>query len=258
MEDRTIYISSVNRETIGKSKSHDFKIKLRETLSLDRNMHHEIAVDTLIMTYSWHNVADHFGNNEIKYSTDNGSNRKTVTFQNGMYSYSDINDYLHESMVGNGDKADDNGIFGINILFVLSTYKVVIELKTNYKVDLRNTEFGDLLGFDKKIIVKTEYGSRLPNITRSVDKINVHSDIVSNSIISGSDDNLLCVIPTDNLTRSYSFKFEPRRLLFNELSRTNINEMRFYLTDSLLRPINLNGIDWFMTLILRSRSRTIV
>ena len=258
MEDRTIYVSSVNRETIGKSEPHDFKIKLRETLGLDRNMDHEIAVDTLIMAYSWHNVADGFGNNKITYSTDSGSTWKTVTFQNGMYSYSDINDYLHESMVGNGDKADDNGIFGINILFVLSTYKVVIELKTNYQVDFRNTDFADLLGFDKKIVLATEYGAKLPNITRSVDKINVHSDIVENSIVSGSDDNLLCVIPKDNLTRSYSFKFEPRRLLFNEVSRTNINEIRFYLTDSLLRPINLNGIDWFMTLILRSRSRTIV
>ena len=258
MEDRTIYVSSVNRETIGKSEPHHFKIKLRETLGLDHNMHHEIAVDTLIMTYSWHNVADGFGKNKIKYSTDSGSTWKTVTFQNGMYSYSDINDYLHESMVGNGDKADDNGIFGINILFVLSTYKVVIELKTNYQVDFRNTDFADLLGFDKKIVLATEYGAKLPNITRLVDKINVHSDIVENSIVSGSDDNLLCVIPKDNLTRSYSFKFEPRRLLFNEVSRTNINEIRFYLTDSLLRPINLNGIDWFMTLILRSRSRTIV
>ena len=255
---RTIYVSSLNREKVGRSKSHDFKIKLQSTLSLDPNLHHEIGVDSVVMTYSWHNVTDHFGNNKIKYSTDNGINWKTVTFQNGMYSYSDINNYLHEIMIGNGDKADDNGNFGINILFILSTYKVIIELKTNYQVDLRNTEFGDLLGFDKKIIVKTEYGSRLPNITRSVDKINVHSDIVSNSIISGSDDNLLCVIPTDNLTRSYSFKFEPRRLLFNELSRTNINEMRFYLTDSLLRPINLNGIDWFMTLILKSRLKTIV
>ena len=252
-EKRSIYISSVNRETIGESKSHDFQIKLRRTLSLDPNMHHEIGVDSLIMTYSWHNITDQFGNNKIKYSTDGGNTWKTVTFENGMYSYSDINDYLHGIMTSNGDKADDNGNFGINILFVLSTYKVVIELKTNYQVDLRNTEFGDLLGFDKKIISQTEYGARLPNITRSVDKINVHSDIVTNSIFSGNDDNLLCVIPTSNLTRSYSFKFEPRRLLFSEISKTNINEIRFYLTDSLLRPIDLNGIDWFMTLILRSR-----
>ena len=139
------------------------------------------------------------------------------------------------------------------MLFILSTYRVVIEVDNNYRLDLRNTEFGELIGFEKKIITKTEYSSKLPNITNSVDKINIHSDMIFNSIVSGNDDNVLAVIPTDNLTKSYSFKFEPRRLLFSEVSKTNINEMRFYLTDSLGRPINLNGVDWFMNLILRSK-----
>ena len=143
--------------------------------------------------------------------------------------------------------------YPINILFILSSYRVVIELDDDYQLDLKNTEFGDLLGFDKKIIIQEEYSARLPNITNSIDKINIHSDIVTNSILSGYSDNLLAVIPTDNLTRSYSFKFQPRRLLFNEVSKTHIDEMRFYITDALGRPIDLNGIDWFMTLILRSK-----
>ena len=29
--------------------------------------------------------------------------------------------------------------------------------------------------------------------------------------------------------------------------------MRIYVTDSLKRPVNFDGIDWFMTLILHSR-----
>ena len=100
-------------------------------------------------------------------------------------------------------------------------------------------------------MTQTEYASRLPNITNSIDKINIHSDIVTNSILSGDSNNLLAVIPTDNLTRSYSFKFEPRRLIYNGVSTLNIDQMRFYITDALGRPIDLNNIDWFMTLILR-------
>ena len=141
----------------------------------------------------------------------------------------------------------------INILFVSSSFRVVIAIDNNYRLELRGNEFGNLVGLDKKIITRTEYGSRLPNITNSIDKINIHSGIITNSIVSGSDNNMLAVIPTDNLTRSYSFKFGPRRLLFNEVSKLNINEMRFYITDSLGRAIDLNGIDWFMTLILRSK-----
>ena len=86
------------------------------------------------------------------------------------------------------------------ILFILSSYRVVIELDDDYQLDFRNTEFGDLLGFDKKIIKQEEYSAQLPNITNSIDKINIHSNIVTNSILSGNSDNLLAVTPVDNLT----------------------------------------------------------
>ena len=55
------------------------------------------------------------------------------------------------------------------------------------------------------------------------------------------------------LTRSYPFTFEPRRTLYCPVSSNTISEMRFYVTDSLGRPVDLNGIDWFMTLILHSK-----
>ena len=35
MEERSIYISSIDREKIGKSVTHDFQIKLQTTLKLD-------------------------------------------------------------------------------------------------------------------------------------------------------------------------------------------------------------------------------
>ena len=250
MQEQVIYISSVDREKIGVSKTHDFKIKLKQTYKLDEEMKHEIAVDTVMMTYSWHNISENQKNNKIKYTHDGGENWETINFHAGMYSYEDINDYIHQYMVREKHATEDK--YPINIQFILSSYRVIIELDQNYQVDLRGTEFGDLLGFDEKIVASTEYGGRLPNITNSIDKINIHSDIIKNSILSGYSDNQLAVIPTDNLTRSYSFKFEPRRLLFNEVSKTQLDEMRFYLTDALGRPIDLNGIDWFMTLIMRS------
>ena len=148
MEERSIYISSVHREKVGTSKTHDFKIKLQTTLKLDQNMKHEIAVDTVMMTYSWHNVSDKYNNNKIKYSHDGGSNWQTITFVNGMYSYDDINDYIHQYMVDQGHVEKDKN--PINILFILSSYRIVIELDDDYQLDFRNTEFGDLLGSNKE------------------------------------------------------------------------------------------------------------
>ena len=51
-------------------------------------------------------------------------------------------------MVDQGHAEKDK--YPINIIFILSSYRVVIELEDDYQLDFRNTEFGDLLGFDKK------------------------------------------------------------------------------------------------------------
>ena len=77
---------------------------------------------------------------------------------------------------------------------------------------------------------------------RSIDMIYINTDAITNSILNGVNTNTLAVIATDNLTRSFPFTFEPRRLLFNEVSKLNISHMRFYITDSLGRPIGLNKI----------------
>ena len=134
----------------------------------------------------------------------------------------------------------------INLSFTLSTYRILIQIDNNYKLDLRNIKFGELIGFSEKIVDKTETGDDLPNITNSIDMIYINTDAIKNSTLNGVNAN------TDNMTRSFPFTFEPRLPLFNEVSQLNFSQMRFYITDSLGRPIGLNKIDWFMTLILRS------
>ena len=74
MNESVIHISSVKQERIGTNKPHDFN-------SLKR----------LSMTYSWYNIRSDYKNNKIKYTHD-GSTWQTITFTDGLYSYSDIND----------------------------------------------------------------------------------------------------------------------------------------------------------------------
>ena len=69
--------------------------------------------------------------------------------------------------------------------------------------------------------------------------------------MNGVNTNTIAVIPTDNLTRSYPFTFEPKRTLYCPVSSNIIYEMKITVTDSLGLSIDLNGIDWFMTLLLR-------
>ena len=248
---RAINISSINRQKIGRSRPEDFVIKFDPIMHLSTDMSHELAVDRVSMTYSWHNINATYGNKTIKYSKDNGSNWKTITFVDGMYSYDDLSDYINQVITDNDDQPSNNRV-GVKMNFVLTSYRVVVELGNQWQLDIRDSTFGDLIGFEPKILTTTGYSSKLPNITNSVDSMYVNCDIVTDAITDGRYSNKLVVIPTDNLTRSYPFTFEPKRALFSPISKTIIGEIRITLTDSQGRPINLNGVDWYMNLILRS------
>ena len=123
------------------------------------------------------------------------------------------------------DKTGDK--YHVNLTFVLSTYKILIQIDNNYQLDLRNSKSEELIGFTEKTVNKTEYGIILPKIANSIDMIYINTDAISNSILNGVNTNTLAVIPTDNLTRSFPFTFEARRLLFNEVSQLHISQMRF-------------------------------
>ena len=135
MQERAIHISSVDRQKIGKNKAEDFIIKFDPVLKLQNDMTHEIALDKVTMTYSWHNISDQYQKNEIKYSPDGGTSWETVKFIDGMYTYSDLNDYLNQYMKKKGhfttNEKRDN-VYYVNLTFILSTYKILIQIDNNY------------------------------------------------------------------------------------------------------------------------------
>ena len=192
MEERAIHISSVNREKRGTSRPGDFTIKFNLPLKLDPEMEHEFALDRLSMTYSWYNIRSDYKNNKIKYSHDKGQSWQTITFTNGTCSYSDINDYIHRYMAQKNHHSTDSSaqkVNSINLTFILSTYRVLISIDGDFQLDLRGTEFGDLIGFEKKLITKTEYGTKLPNITNSIDVLNINTSAIKDSVVNGINNN---------------------------------------------------------------------
>ena len=252
--ERAIHISSINREKTRENRPDNFIIKFNPPLNLNPDIKHSLAIDRLTMTYSWYNIRSDYKNNTIKYTNDRGVNWYTITFKDGMYSYSDINKYVLQYLEQKNRHTRVSLRSDIDIRFILSTYRVLITFSDDkFQLDLRQTNFGELIGFEKKVITKTEYGTKLPNITNSIDVLNINTNAIKDSIVDGINTNTIAMIPTDNLTRSYPFTFEPRRTLYCPVSSNTISEMRIYVTDSLGRPVNLNGIDWFMTLILHSR-----
>ncbi|CAH3150418.1 unnamed protein product [Pocillopora meandrina] len=138
------------KQKVGVSLSHDFTTKFKEPIKLSYDMKHELAVRTISMTYSWYNIKQSYGNNQIKYSHDKGTSWETITFVDGMYSYDDIDKYIKDYMKSKGHiiKVDEEEKYGINLYFVLSTYRVLIELEDDYQIDLRNSNFRKLIGFN--------------------------------------------------------------------------------------------------------------
>ena len=139
------------------------------------------------MTYSWYNIRKDYGNNRIKYTHNKGLNWETISFTDEMNSYSDINDYIHQYMKQkNHHSTDPKGQtqLQINLTFVLSTLSVLITfIDDEYWFDLRGSDFGDLIEFEKKILTKTEYGAKLLNITNSIYVLNINTSAIKNSIV---------------------------------------------------------------------------
>ena len=74
----------------------------------------------------------------------------------------------------------------------------------NYQLDLRGTNYGNLIGFEKKLVTRTEYGTKLPNITNSIDVLNINTSAMKDSIVDAVNTDTIAVIPTDNSNNIFS------------------------------------------------------
>ena len=102
MSEVILRFASKNRQKVGVSLSHDFTTKFNNPLQLSYDMKHELAVRSISMTYSWYNIRQSYGNNQIKYSHNSGTDWETVTFVDGMYSYDDIDQYIKKYLKSKG------------------------------------------------------------------------------------------------------------------------------------------------------------
>ena len=235
----------LNSEDRDSGTTHDFTIRFTPEIQLDRNERYVVAVDKFESSYSWHNLSSKYNNHQLKYSIDSGTNYTTITIPDGNYDYSNLNSLIKQAITSNGHSSD---LF--NLRFVTSRLKTYLTLGSNFRLDLTNGEFASLIGFNKRIVSTSGYSDKVPDITRSVDSIDVRSNIVSNSIVSGKNTNVLMQIPVYDLRISYPFVISNRRLLYNSLSINGISEIRIYLTDTLGRPIDLNGQQVHITLLI--------
>ena len=203
------------------------------------------------MSFTWFNVNSSYGNQLIKYSSDNGSTFHEITFPAGVWNYTDFNTYIKDITKIVKDGASNNE-YPITLEFDNTTFRVTVTLAPNYQLDLTASNFNELIGFNKEVSkIKTNIGPKVPNLSQDTDILNIHCDLINDSLVDGQDTDIIYSFSTSVLRPSYSFTIEPRRVTFNPVNKNSIDSIRIYITDGKRRLINLNGADTSFSLILK-------
>ena len=89
------------------------------------------------------------------------------------------------------------------------------------------SNFNRLIGYKKEILKdERNVGSTTPNISEDTDVLNIHCDLISESLVDGEESNIIFSFGTGTLQSSYSFVLEPRRVIFNPINKTRISSIR--------------------------------
>ena len=95
--DREIVLSSYRVKSQGGNTPQDFTTKFDIPIMLDSNYQYTVGLNRIInMSFTWFNVNSSYKNQLIKYSSDNGSMFKEITFPAGVWNYTDFNTYIKD------------------------------------------------------------------------------------------------------------------------------------------------------------------
>ena len=119
----------------------------------------------------------------------------------------------------------------------------------DYELDFSQGNFGELLAFDKKIFDGPRLGTKIPNITRGVDWIYIHCDLISRRTNNVPSDLLYC-LSTADLNVSYPFREVPLRPEWHPVNKSYINAIRVWVTDGRNNILDLNGTDIAISLMI--------
>ena len=106
-----------------------------------------------------------------------------------------------------------------------------------------------MLGYGKRPLSGDVVGRKIPNITRGVDWIFLHCDLISRRTNNVPSD-VLYSFSTSDLRVSYPFRKEPRRLEWQPVTKSYINEIKVWVTDGRNNILDLNGMDIAISLMI--------
>ena len=250
--EREIVLSSYEVKNEGNNTPSNFITQFNKPIILDSNYEYVVGLNQIRnMSFTWCNLNPSYANQLIKYSSDNGSTFHNITFKPGVWTYEKFNTYIKNIMkiVKSGNTPNE---YPITLEFDDTTFRVTVTLAKNYQLDLTASNFNELIGFNKEILKNEQnIGPKVPNLSQDTDILNIHCDLINDSLVDGKETDIIYSFSTSVLRPSYSFTIEPRRVMYNPTNKNSISSIRIYITDGKRRLINLNNADTSFSLAIK-------
>ena len=131
-----------------------------------------------------------------------------------------------------------------SLYFDFNIYQVLTYMTENYELDLTDGEFASLIGYEKKVLkaAKNFTGALLPDVTRSVDWVFLHCDLITRAA-NDVESDLLYSLSIIGRQVSYPFNEEPYRLEWHPVNKSQVDSIRIWVTDGRNNLLDLNSID---------------
>ena len=165
----------MNSKNSNTNEPYKFKYDLIDKLDL-RNPNKNMALANLSIYYTWKNVKSTYNNNRFKILAPTWN--KTFDLPDGSYNISEIQDYI-EYTIKKHETIGENA----PILIYANTInnRIVLKIKSGYKLELLSKETMKLLGSTSSIIDADKNNENVPKL-ENVEVVLVHCNLVNNAI----------------------------------------------------------------------------
>ena len=221
----TFFMNTENSKT---NEPNRFKYDLIDKLDLT-NPNKNMALANLSIYYTWKNVKSIYKNNKFKISAPTWN--ETFDLPDGSYNISEIQDYI-EYIIKKHETIGENA----PILIYTNTInnRIVLKIKSGYKLELLSKETRKLLGSTKDIIHEDKNSEKVPKL-ENVEVVLVHCNLVNNSYQQHSRVLFTCV-PTKQYGQLISILTHSK--VFLKTMNTEFSEIEAWFTDQ-----NNNGLE---------------
>ena len=214
----TFFMNSKNSKS---NEPYKFEYDLIDKLVL-QNPNNNMALANLSIYYTWKNVKSTYNNNKLKISAPAWN--EILGLPDGSYNISEILDYI-EYIIKKHETISENA----PILIYPNTInnRIVLKIKSGYKLELLSKETMKLLGSTKDTIDADKNSENVPKL-ENVEVVLVHYNLVNNAYQQHSR-VLFTFVPTKQYGQLISIS--PHSLVFLKTMNTKFSEIEIWFTD---------------------------